>query len=180
MVETQRFARAVGLAGVPGLSVGRALFNFNSRSFTNSFLVALIVMHLAASAACLGLGYAVARRRPWAGLAQAILATLAFLLVVAYAIAYAATAAPRAGLVAIALAAIVPAWVAYVLMSPTGASAFSVGDHDLTDRTLPPRSRIPFLVRFMLGGIFGLFVVGCLSTIFWVSVPTVILLWRFI
>ena len=86
----------------------------------------------------------------------------------------------RAGLVAIAGAAIVPAWVAYVSMSPTGASAFSVGEQDVTDRTLPPRSRIPFLVRFMLGGILGLFVVGCLSAFFWVSVPTVILLRRLV
>ena len=64
-------------------------------------------------------------------------------------------------------------------MSRTGASAFSVGDQDVTDRTLPPRSRIPFLVRFMLAGILGLFVVGCLSAFFWVSVPTFILLRRF-
>ncbi len=179
MVETHRFARAVGLAGIPGLSEDRVLWNFTSRSLIDSFLVALALMHLAALAAWLGLGYAVARRRPWARLTQAILATLALVLIVAYAIAYTVSVAPRAGLVAIAGAAIVPAWVAYVLMSPTGASAFSVGDQDVTERTLPPPSRIPFLVRFMLGGILGLFVVGCLSAFFWVSVPTVILLRRF-
>ncbi len=179
MVETQRFARNVGLTGVPGLSEDRALWNFTNRSFTGSFLVALAFMHLAASPACLGLGYAVARRRPWARLTQAILATLALVVIVAYAFAYTVSVAPRAGLVAIAGAAIVPAWVAYVLMSPTGASAFSAGDQDVTDRTLPPRSRIPFLVRFMLGGILGLFVVGCLSTFFWVSVATFNLLGRF-
>ncbi len=133
--------------------------------------MALALIHLVASAACLGLGYAVARRHPWARLTQAILATLALVLIVAYAIAYTVSDAPRAGLVAIAGAAIVPAWVAYVLMSRTGASAFSLGDRDVTDRALPPRSRIPFLVRFMLGGILGLFVVGCLSAFFWVSVP---------
>ena len=106
---------------------------------------------------------------------------LGLVLIVAYAVSATGRrrGAPRAGLVAIAGAAIVPAWVAYVLMSPAGASAFSVGDQDVTDRTLPPRSRIPFLVRFMLGGILGLFVVGCLSAFFWVSVPTFILLRRF-
>jgi hypothetical protein len=180
MVETQRFARAIGLAEIPGLSDGRALWNFSSRSLADSFLVALALMHLAASAACLGLGYAVARRRPWARLTQTILATLALVLIVAYAVAYTVSDAPRAGLVAIAGAAIVPAWVAYVLMSPTGASAFSLADHLVTDRTLPPRSGIPFLVRFMLAGILGLFVVGCLSAFFWVSVPTFILLRRVI
>jgi hypothetical protein len=180
MIETQRFARAVGLAGIPGLSEDRALWNFTNRSLIDSFLVALALMHLAASAACLALGYAVARRRPWARMTQAIFATLAVVVIVAYAVAYTVSVAPRAGLVAIAGAAIVPAWVAYVLMSPTGALAFSVGDQDVTDRTLPPRSRIPFLVRFMLGGILGLFVVGCLSAFFWVSVPTVILLRRLI
>jgi hypothetical protein len=178
MVETERFARAVGLAGIPGLSEGRALWTFTSRSFTDSFLVALALMHLAVSAACLGLGYAVARRRPWARWTQVILATLAFVLIIAYAVAYTVTVAPRAGLVAIAGAAIVPAWVVYVLMSPTGASAFSGGDQDGTDRTLAPRSRIPFLVRFMLGGILGLFLFGCLAAFFWISVPTFILLER--
>ncbi len=178
MVETQRFARAVGLEGIPGLSEDRALWNFTSRPVMDLFLVALALMHLAASAACLVLGYAVARRRPWARLTQAILATLALVLIVAYAVAYTVSVAPRAGLVAIGGAAIVPAWVAYVLMSPAGASAFSVGDQDGTDRTLPPRPRIPFLVRFMLGGILGLFVVGCLSAFFWVSVPTFILIRR--
>ena len=180
MVETQRFARALGLAGLPGLSQGRALWNFTSPSVMDSFLIGLALLHLVASAACLGLGYAVARRRPWARLTQAILATLVLGLIVAYAVAYTVSDAPRAGLVAIAGAAIVPAWVAYVLMSPTGASAFSAGDQDVTDRALPPRSRIPFLVRFMLGGILGLFVVGCQSAFFWVSVPAVILLRRFI
>ena len=179
MVETQRFARALGLARIPGLSEDRAIWNFTSRSVMDSFLIGLALIHLVASAACLGLGYAVARRRPWARLTQAILAALALVLIVAYAVAYTVSDAPRAGLVAIAGAAIVPAWVAYVLMSRTGASAFSVGDQDVTDRTLPPRSPIPFLVRFMLGGIVGLFVAGCLAAFFWVSVPIVILLRRF-
>jgi hypothetical protein len=93
-------------------------------------------------------------------------------------VAYTVSVAPRAGLVAIAGAAIVPAWVAYVLMFPTEASAFSVRNQDVTGRTLPPRSRIPFLVRFMLGGIFVLCVVGCLAALFWIAVPTAILLRR--
>ena len=69
----------------------------------------MVVMHLSASAVCLGLGYAVTRRRLWARWAQAVLTTLALLFIVAYAVAYAVTVAPRAGLVAIAGAAIVPA-----------------------------------------------------------------------
>ena len=178
MVETRRFARDVGLAGFPGLSEDRALWNFTNRSFTDSFLVAMVLMHLVASAACLGLGYAVARCRPWARLTQAVLATLVLVFIVVYAVAYAMTVAPRVGLVVIAGAAIVPAWIAYVLMSPAGASVFSAGDQDATDRTLPPRSRIPFLVRFMLGGILGLFVVACLAAFFWISVPAAILLKR--
>ncbi len=180
MIEAHRFARIVGLAGIPGLSEDRVLWNFTSRTLVHSFLAELALVHLAASAACLGLGYAVARRRPWARLIQAIFATLALVLIVAYAFAYAQSVAPKAGLVAIAGAAIVPAWVVYALMSPAGASAFSVDDQDVTDRALPPRSRIPFLVRFMLGSILGLFVVCCLSSFFWVSVPTVILLRQFI
>jgi hypothetical protein len=178
MVETQRFARVVGLGGVPGLSDYGALWNFSIRSLADSFLVAMVAIHLAASALCLGLGYAMARSRPWARLMQAILAMLVLVLIVAYAAAYAVTDAPRAGIVAIAGAAIVPAWVVYVLTSSVGASFFSAGDQDETDRTPPPRARIPFLVRFMLGGILGLFVVGSLAAFFWVSVPTFILLRR--
>jgi hypothetical protein len=126
----------------------------------------------------LGLGYAVTRRRPGARWTQAILATLALLCIVAYAVAYAVTVAPRAGLVAIAGAAIVPGWVAYVFMSPAGASAFIAADRDVTDRTRPLRPPIPFLVRFMLGGILVVFVVGCLAALFWIAVPTAILLRR--
>ncbi len=190
MVETQRFARVVGLAGVPGLAVDRALWNFTNRSFTVTFLVAMAVTHLAAGAVCLALGYTVARRRPWARLTQAVLATLTLVFIVAYAVAYALTDAPRAGLVAIAGAAIVPAWVAYVLMSPAGASFFSAlmspagasffsaGEQDVTEPTRLLRPRLPFLARFMLGGIVGLLVVGGLATFFWISVPTFILLKR--
>jgi hypothetical protein len=63
-------------------------------------------------------------------------------------------------------------------MSPTGESFFSAGDQDVTDRPLLLRPRIPFLVRFMLGGILGLFVVGCLAAFLCISVPNVILLKR--
>jgi hypothetical protein len=178
LVETQRFARVVGLAGVPGLAEDRSLLNFTNRSFADSFLVAMAVMHLAAAAVCFGLGYALARRRPWARWTQAVLATLALLCIVAYAVAYAVCVAPRAGLVAIAGAAIVPAWVAYVFISPAGASFFTAADRDVTDRTPPLRPPIPFLVRFMLGGIFVLLLVGCLVALFWIAVPTAILLRR--
>jgi hypothetical protein len=178
MVETQRIARAVGLAAVPGLAEDRSLWNFSNRSFTDSFLVAMALTHLVVAAACLGLGYMVARRRPWARLTQAVLAMLALVFIVAYAVAYALTLAPRAGLVAITGAAIVPAWVAYVFMSPAGASFFCAGEQDVTDRSLLLRPRLPFLVRFMLGGILGLLVVGGLVTFFWISVPTFILLKR--
>jgi hypothetical protein len=178
LVETQRFARVVGLAGVPGLAEDRSLLNFTNRSFTDSFLAAMVVVHLAASAVCLGLGYAVTRRRLWALWTQAVLATLALLLIVAYAVAYAVTVAPRAGLVAIAGAAIVPAWAAYVFMFPAVASVFTAPDRDVTDRAPPRRPPIPFLVRFMLGGIFVLWVVGCLAALFWIAVPTAILLRR--
>jgi hypothetical protein len=178
MVETQRLADAFGLAELPGLSDGRALWSFTNRSLMDSFLVAMALLHLVASAACFGLGYAVARRYPWARLIQAVLATLVLVFIVVYAVAYGITAAPRVGLVVIAAAAIVPAWVAYVMMSPAGEAAFSVGDQDVADRPLPPRSRIPFLVRFMLGGIHGLIVVGCLAAFFWISVPTALLLAR--
>jgi hypothetical protein len=178
MVETHRFADAFGLAELPGLSEGRALWSFTNRSLMDSFLVAMALLHLVASAVCLGLGYAVARRRSWARLIQAVLATLVLVFMVVYAVAYALTAAPRVGLVVIAGAALVPAWVAYVMMSSAGAAAFSVGDQDVTDRTLPPQSRIPFLVRFMLGGILGLIVIGCLAAFFWISVPTALLLDR--
>ncbi len=71
MVDMQRFARVVGLAGVPGLAVDRPLWSFTNRSFTDSFLVAMAVTHLAAGAVCLPLGYTVARHRPWARLTQA-------------------------------------------------------------------------------------------------------------
>jgi hypothetical protein len=177
-VEAHWFAHAVGLGGLPGLSEHRAVWKLSNRFFTDSFLVTMFVMHVAASAVCLWLGHAMAQRRHWARWTQAVLAVLALLCIVAYAVAYALTDAPRAGLVAIAGAAIVPAWVTYALMSSASASVFSAEYRDVTEGTQVMGRRLPFLVRFMLGGIFGLFVVGCLAAFFWISVPTAILLER--
>ncbi len=175
LAEARRLMRDVGLSDVPGLPDERSIWYFSNRTFADDYLVVVALVHLVAASAFFALGYAVRRHNTWARWCLVILSVIALPSLAAYAVVYATTDAPKAGLAVVAALAIVPAWIGYALTTPAMASAFSS-----RDRNLIPPGRRPFLARFLLGLLMGMFGSGGLIVLFWVSISVAIFLQRLI
>ena len=134
----------------------------------------MAALHLLASAGLLALAVALGRFRPWARRAHITIATMAILILVGYAFAVAVSPAPRNGLLAIAVFAVVPAAVLAILLTPGIAALFAEGRRAADQTATRPRVRATPRFRLILTMFLALYMLGILVTVLVVSVPVAI------
>ncbi len=158
---------------MPGLPGYEDLRNFADPTFAFAYLIAMAGLHLLAAAGFLALAFGLSALRPWARRAHIGIAAPTILILGGYGYAYAQSPAPRIGLAVLGAAALVPAAVLAVLLSPRTASLFAEGPRpDATAILFPARrARQP---RLLLAAALAVFVLGALIAVFIISIPIAI------
>ncbi len=159
---------------MPGLPDYPSLRHFADADFALIYIIAMTALHLLAAAGFLALAGGLNRFRPWARRTHIAIASLIILILGAYAFLYARSTAPGIGLAVMAAAAIVPAAVLAILLTPAIAALFAEGPRP--DGAMAPRpySRGTRLPRLLIGAFLAVYVLGVLLAAFVVSVPVAI------
>jgi hypothetical protein len=173
--EAARWFYSLGLHVMPGLPTDYvSLRNFADPTFADAYMIGMAALHLTAAAGFLALAVALGGFRPWARRFQLLLAMLALVVIAGYAVvSFRSPAASRPGFAAMAGAAVVPAGVVFILLSPGVSRQFGEGR-----TTTEADRRASVRLRILPVALLATYVTGILAVVLVASIPIALALRR--
>jgi hypothetical protein len=173
MEVAARWSYYLGIHELPGMPRDyMSLRNFGNPPFANAYLIVMAALHLVTAAGMVTLAIGLVRFRAWARRMHLLVATLALVILGAYA--YVLVMAPAhywVGLGVIAGLAVVPVMVFAILLAPGMATLFAedlpAGDPGAGRAEV----RVKIRFRLFLTMLLALYVLGALVIVLFSSVP---------